>query len=665
MHNSDPSDGHFFDADNLDSQLLASIPDCLPGLLACADCNMTVKYCNQLFREWSSFDSGFAGLSFPILVGNSLFDQIQRQMGRVLNGQKAKFQAIVRDAESAVQYLDVLLSPQFDAEKHVTGFVFYATDVTAKVELERGLSDYFENASICLHWVDENGIIVWANPTELKALGYEKEEYIGRHISEFHSSPEVINDILARLANKEVLRNVDAELVCKDGSLKNVLINSSVFWESDKFVHTRCFTVDVTEQKRAADAARQTDERFREMANLVPLVIWTTDQFGHCNFISNRWVEITGASIADALGNGWMNLIHPHDRVKIHMSWLESIKGGGQFEAKMRLQNAGGDYTATYINCKPQISDGGQFIGYIGIFQDISSQEEVKAALEQIVLERTNQLRISNQRLSIAKDDLQHKNAELLAINNQLSSFAHIASHDLQEPVRKIQTLLSFLFEIEGRSFSEKGIDLYRRITDSSQRMRALIKDLLTYASNDISAANFEAVDVGEIVSDVLIELDTRIAQKKAVINVGKLPAIYGIKFQIHQLFLNLISNALKFSKPGVPSVIDIHSEIRKSDLVPGLNYHPGDHNMITVSDNGIGFEPENGARIFEMFQRLHRNQTYEGTGIGLAICKKVVDNHKGYIIAESTPGQGATFKVFLPVANGTGHLARRNIIPE
>src|ERR1041385_1781267 len=215
MRNPDPFDAHFFEGGRFDSELLTTIPDSLPGLIALVDCNMTVKYCNQLFKEWSSFDAGFAGLSFPILVGNNLFDQIQRHMGRVLIGQKARFQAEVRNIDAAVQYLDVFLSPQIDARKDVTGFVFYATDVTARVELERGLSDYFENASICLHWVDEDGIIVWANPTELKALGYEREEYIGRHISEFHARPEVIKNILSRLANREILKNVDAELICK------------------------------------------------------------------------------------------------------------------------------------------------------------------------------------------------------------------------------------------------------------------------------------------------------------------------------------------------------------------------------------------------------------------------------------------------------------------
>jgi light-regulated signal transduction histidine kinase (bacteriophytochrome) len=289
-------------------------------------------------------------------------------------------------------------------------------------------------------------------------------------------------------------------------------------------------------------------------------------------------------------------------------------------------------------------------MGYIGIFQDISSQEQVRDALEQIVLERTDQLRISNQRLSIAKDDLQNKNNELRAINNQLSSFAHIASHDLQEPIRKIQTLLSFLFEIEGKNFTEKGTDLYRRVIDSLQRMRDLIHDLLTYASNETSSANFEAVNLNETVANVLTELDTRIANKKATITIGNLPTVYAIRFQMHQLFLNLVSNALKFSSENAAPVISIFSEVRKQVPAPASANYRGDYHMISVGDNGIGFEPENGIKIFEIFQRLHRNQKYEGTGIGLAICKKIADNHNGSIVAESRPGHGATFNVFLPV---------------
>ena len=182
--------------------------------------------------------------------------------------------------------MDVSLSPEFDDHGSVKGFIFHSIDITEKCTTERALRDYLENASIGMHWVNEDGIIIWANPAELKMLGYAAEEYIGHHISEFHVQKSIINDMLSRLGRNEILQNFEAELLCKDNSIRQVAINSSVLWEADKFIHTRCFTIDITEQKRAAQIIRESEERFKMMADLIPLVIWTTDENGNCNY---RW----------------------------------------------------------------------------------------------------------------------------------------------------------------------------------------------------------------------------------------------------------------------------------------------------------------------------------------------------------------------------------------
>ncbi|HMJ70262.1 MAG TPA: PAS domain S-box protein [Cyclobacteriaceae bacterium] len=630
--------------------LISSIPNAIPGLIACIDCNMKVLYCNVLFRQRFPFGDGVSGLPLALVIGPELFNQLQKNMGHVLVGQPAKFEACINDTVHKTQYFDVSLCPQFDEKTRVKGFIFHATDTTEKIQAERGLTDYFENATICLHWVDENGYIIWANPAELKTLGYSKEEYIGRHISEFHASQPVINDMMFRLLHKQTLKNYDADLVCKDGSIKHVVINSSVRWEGEKFIHTRCFTVDITEQKLAIQAMKETEQRFSQMANLVPLVIWTTDDLFQCNYLSDRWVEATGSTLTAGLEEGWIELIHPDDREKIRRSWTDSTNNHKAFEAKFRLLNSGGKYTATYANCLPQIDTAGVFDGYIGIFQDISEEQEVKIALEQIVLERTKELRASNESLSQAKKALQQKNAELKTINTQLSSFAHIASHDLQEPLRKIQMLSSLLFTLEGGKFSTRGTELFNRITDSSTRMRTLIKDLLAYATSNVSRAKFDAVDVDQVVSDVWTQLDVRVAEKHATILRDQLPVIEGVKFQVHQLFLNLISNALKFSRPDTAPVIEVYNEVIAGTAIPGFRSRgPKNYNHIIVKDNGIGFEPDQTEKIFEMFRRLHGQDKYEGTGIGLAICKRIVENHDGTIVAESH-GLGAIFHIYLPV---------------
>lgn len=289
-------------------------------------------------------------------------------------------------------------------------------------------------------------------------------------------------------------------------------------------------------------------------------------------------------------------------------------------------------------------------MGHIGIIQDVSLGEQIKSSLEKMVLERTEDLRRKNADLRRAEEALQQKNTRLEEINGQLSSFAHVASHDLQEPLRKIQTFSSRLFELEGGKFSEKGKELYERIYRSSDRMKNLIQDLLAYSRTNRSEDTFELIDLNSLLGDAIGELEIKISEKNARIENKGLPHINAIRFQLHQMFLNLLSNALKFSKEKeVPHII-IRSELIEADAVP-LKVDPscGRYHHISVADNGIGFDPASADRIFEIFQRLHNRNQYEGTGIGLAICKKIAENHGGGIMAEGNLNAGATFHIYFP----------------
>jgi PAS domain S-box-containing protein len=628
---------------------LTTLVNSIPALVAYIDCNMVIQFCNQPFNDWFGLNVDLNGEKFPQAVGLDIFDQVQRHMGKVLVGERVHFQILV-NAQNGFQYLEATLSPNFDERRQVKGFFFHCTDVTEKNRTERALKDYFENASICLHWVNADGIIVWANQTELNLLGYREEEYIGRPIAEFHASKSTIEDILSRLRNKQRIENYDAELVCKDGSVRHVTLNSTALWEGEKFVHTRCFTVDVTEQKLAAKVIMESEERFRQMASLVPLVIWTTDEKGDCNFLSSNWEQLTGKSVQEGLTRLWFNFIHPDDRNKIITSWMSCFHALRPFEGKFRFLSASGMYIVAYANSRPIFDPAGEFTGYIGIIQDISVEEQIKYSLEKIVLERTENLRKSNADLRQAETVLMEKNKELETINNDLSAFAHIASHDLQEPLRKIQMNLERLLHLEGDNFSEKGKDLYHRIIDSTSKMKNLIQDLLSYAQSNDYEGKLEKVDLNLIIKDTINALDAKITEKNATIKVEELPTLDLVPFQFYQLFLNLLSNALKFSKSGIDPCIEVRSELVEGKGVNGSRDVAKAYYHLSVSDNGIGFSPEQAEKIFEMFYRLNGRTKYEGTGLGLAICKKIVENHKGVISAEGRENEGSVFHIYLPV---------------
>lgn len=241
---------------------------------------------------------------------------------------------------------------------------------------------------------------------------------------------------------------------------------------------------------------------------------------------------------------------------------------------------------------------------------------------------------------------------ELRRSNESLEDFSYAASHDLKEPIRKIQVFTTLLRERLEDHPKEDEKKLLERITHAAQRMQLLVDDLLEYSHVSFNPIEAEPVDLNEKMATILVDLEMAVKEKNASITVSPLPVILGYKRQIQQLFQNLISNALKYSKPGVPPVIEITcKEVKGSEsgLAVGLMDATKTFYQVDVKDNGIGFDAESAEKIFGMFQRLHGNKEYSGTGIGLAIAKKVVENHHGYIKAEGEEGKGAVFHLLWP----------------
>ena len=245
---------------------------------------------------------------------------------------------------------------------------------------------------------------------------------------------------------------------------------------------------------------------------------------------------------------------------------------------------------------------------------------------------------------------LQERNHELELSNKELASFNQIASHDLQEPLRKIQTFISLIGEREISGMSDIGKKHFERILTSVARMRKLIDDLLLFSRTNKTDKIFEVSDLNLLLRNTLHELSEEIDEKRMRIESVQLPVLKVIPFQIQQLFQNLISNSLKYSKQSGEKILKINCEKVTAKAYPILNMAPNDiYYKITVSDNGLGFEQQYAEQIFTIFKRLHTLDEYPGTGIGLSICKKIVENHSGFIFAEGRSGIGAVFSIFLP----------------
>ena len=246
--------------------------------------------------------------------------------------------------------------------------------------------------------------------------------------------------------------------------------------------------------------------------------------------------------------------------------------------------------------------------------------------------------------------ELQERNRELEKSNQELASFNHVASHDLQEPLRKIQTFISRVSDADKAVLSDSAKDYITKIEVSAKRMRVLIDDLLLFSRTNTTKKEFLKSDLNELFENAKSELTEIIDEKKAIITISKLPKLEVIPYQIEQLFINLIGNSLKYSQPDLPPEIVIESEkVLSKDYPDLLDQNIKKFYKISFSDNGMGFDSQFKETIFILFQRLHSKTDYPGTGIGLAICKKIVENHKGHITADSILGKGSVFTVFLP----------------
>ena len=302
-----------------------------------------------------------------------------------------------------------------------------------------------------------------------------------------------------------------------------------------------------------------------------------------------------------------------------------AIRTGKYEEEGWRVRKDGTHFWANVV-ITALFDQHNRHVGFAKVTRDLTERRLAEQALRE-----------SEERYRQQSIELSAANIELKKTNQELESFAYVASHDLQEPLRKIQAFGDLLKTQQAAYLTESGKDLLDRMQTSTGRMQALIRDLLTYSQVNNARQPFEPVSLSDIINDVINDLDDIIQEKQAQVVADPLPDITGSRFQLQQLFQNLLSNALKFQPAGNRPVIRITDVSSESGLT------------IQVIDNGIGFDSRFKDQIFKLFQRLNATNQFKGTGIGLAICKRVVENHGGTITVDSILDQGTTFTIFLP----------------
>jgi PAS domain S-box-containing protein len=383
---------------------------------------------------------------------------------------------------------------------------------------------------------------------------------------------------------------------------------------------------DVHEQRMADQRMKESEERFRTLAESLPQLIWMTDAHGNAEYSSTQWTEYSGIDFN--LKTAWNEFLHPEDMPFIMKAWNQSLSTGEKYHAECRLRKKNGEYRWHTVNGEPLRNSANQITRWIGAFTDIHDQKTLNEKLEALVEARTSQLQRSNE---------------------DLLQFAHVTSHDLKEPVRKIRTFSELLAQAAGDTLPEKAQAYLNKIEASSNRIYEMIEGVLRYSSVDAVNRINEKVDLNAVFHNIESDLELIIQEKKATIQYHEFPVIRGSSVLLYQLFYNLINNSLKFSRTGLPPVIKVTCSEEKEKEKGKKSGAAKSVFVIQVSDNGIGFDSKYADQIFKTFIRLHSKDKYEGTGLGLSLCKKIVERHGGWISAVSQENQGSTFRIVLP----------------
>ncbi len=498
-----------------------------------------------------------------------------------------------------------------------------AEDITERKQAEeqiKRLADIVDSSDDAIIGEDLNGIILSWNKGAERIYGYSAREMVGKHI--FILIPQYeqkkISEIMERVKKGEKVAHYETQRIRKGDTKIDISVTLSPIRNVDgEITGISIIARDITERKKAEKALIESEEKLNTIIESSPDSIIASDLNLNITSCNQATVNMYGASSSgELIGLNALELIDPKDRQTL----IEATK-----EALLEKRSVTLEINSITVDTKKvfpveisgnSIRDAeGNPVGFVAITKDITERKNAEKERETLIkeLERSNQ---------------------------ELQQFAYIASHDLQEPLRTISSFTQLLARRYKGQLDNDADEFIGFIVDGTSRMQAMIKDLLQYSRVQTRGEEFKPTDVQNALDQALFNLKVTIEENNAEITHDKLPTVIADEKQLVQLFQNLISNAIKFKKPDEPPMIHISSKKDEENM----------EYIFGVSDNGIGMEQQYAGRIFELFQRLHTRDEYKGTGIGLAVAKKIVERHGGRIWVESEPGVGSTFYFTIPI---------------
>jgi PAS domain S-box-containing protein len=604
-----------------------------------------------IVTSWNGAAARLFGYTPEEMIGQSVLRLIpsdrQGEEGRILDqisqGKPINhYETIRRRKDGTELTVSLTVSPVFIGGR-ITGASKIIRDITEQKRVEnalrhseRKLADFFDNATVGLHWVGPDGLIIKANNTELEMFGYSSEEYLGHHIAEFHVDQLAIHNILHRLSCGETLREYPARIRRKDGSILDVLINSSGLFEDGKYIHSRCFTRDVSDSKRAEQALLDSREELRHILEFKEAVVtsmtegvYTVNDQGLVTSINQAAATYFGFSREELLGCKMHDVVHykhpdgtpfpPEECAGLQVLRLGKALTNHE---DVFIRKDGSFFDVVYSS-SPLLTDS-RIAGLVVVFRDISDRKR----WENTILDR-------DLALTSANETLKKQTVALAEANKELEGFSYSVSHDLRAPLRTIDAFSRILEEDFGSHLNAEANRCLTIVRKAVAQAGELIDDLLEFSRLGRQGMKFSLVDMARLAREAADDLRAMQGSRKIDLTIGDLPICQGDPRFLKIVWTNLLSNAFKYT--------NIRNECRIE-----VGWMPDDASAETVTyyvkDDGVGFDMKYVHKLFGVFQRLHPREDFEGTGVGLAIVHRIVLRHGGRVRAEGKVDGGATF---------------------
>ena len=539
----------------------------------------------------------------------------EAQIEQLVSGKLSTFvlEQRCRRKDNQFIWVSASVSAMRDAAGQPEYIICLCQDIEARKQAERAallLAAIVDSSDDAIVSKNLNGIITSWNKAAERLFGYTAAEAVGQSVTMIIPPDRQDEEprILARLRRGERVDHFETIRRCKDGTLLDISLTISPVKDANgRIIGASKIARNITERKRIEKALLASETNFRQLADSMPQIVWTALPDGHLDYYNERWYQFTGFKRDNFGDASWQSILHPDDVGPTTQAWYASVRTGEPFRIELRFWDRAENRWRWFIGrALPAHDATGQIVKWFGTSTDIDDQKRTE-------------------------HDLRQANADL-------EQFAYSASHDLQEPLRGIRIYSELLTSRYSAKLDGQALEFLQYLGQNALRMEMLVHDLLTYTQIGKLESPYGDADANQALADTLANLKASIDETGAQITCSWLPVIRMHDAHIRQLFQNLIGNAIKYRSPERTPAVHVDAKRNGSSWV------------FSVADNGIGIEPQYKERIFGLFKRLHSEDQYPGTGIGLALCQRIIERYNGRIWVESQYGQGSKFMFTVPL---------------